>query len=172
MPGRLPSQGSLQLAPVYVPHPFYRTWIAVFVASLLSPPLLDAVLDRNRARVAMCALAMLLPYLSTRLDPQLRRKYMFEAVVARARMRHGPGSPSRQMPRTASEPTQHWLGTLDELRPCSGITPPQPPTSPPRAPPSVSPGTPYGRIDHAPPVFQLPPSVPPTHHAAGWETRA
>lgn len=114
-------QGSLHLAPIPVPHPFYRTWLALLTAELLTPALVDALIARSARRTAPLLLALLAPYLAARIDPQLRSKYASEALCARAQS-DAADTPSGAMrlPRSASQPAR--------VRPL-------PDTSPPRSPP-------------------------------------
>ena len=57
----------LDVSEVYMPHPFYRGLLAFLVAVFTTPPLVDACIERSRGRILLCALALLLPYLSTKL---------------------------------------------------------------------------------------------------------
>jgi len=75
---------TLDVSEVYMPHPFYRGLLAFLVGVFATPLLVDALLSRSRRHVLGCAITMLLPYLTTKLDPNLLRKYNFEAAVARA----------------------------------------------------------------------------------------
>ena len=76
----------IDIQSVYMPHPFYRGLLAIVVGAFASPPLVDALIDRSKGRVLLCALAMLVPYLTTKLDPDLWKKYNFAAAVARAQL--------------------------------------------------------------------------------------
>jgi len=86
-------RGCLDMSNIYVPHPFIRSYLALVSAELVTPPLVDALIRHNRRRVLLLCLALLLPYLSTRLDPGLRDKYNFEAAVARRGSPDGDASP-------------------------------------------------------------------------------
>lgn len=60
-------QASLDVSTLYMPHPFYRGVIAFAVGILATPPLVDALIARSRRKLLLCILALLLPYLSTKL---------------------------------------------------------------------------------------------------------
>ena len=82
----------LDSSDIYVPHPWRRTWLAIAVSSVCTPALIDALIDRQPRRSALLGALMLLPYLSSRLDPNLRKHYHFEYVVGRAKGEHVPAS--------------------------------------------------------------------------------
>ena len=74
-------QAKLDSSSIYTPHPWRRAWWALFSGAILTPPLFNALLDRRQARAALYGLALALPYLSTRLDPHLLRKYRFDFAL-------------------------------------------------------------------------------------------
>jgi len=99
--------GQLDASKLYMPHPWKRTWLAAIAALGLTPPMVEAILDRSRGRAALYAIGLLLPYLSTRLDPNLRRTYMFEAALARASEAARCKQPP-ELPRVQSETPLRW----------------------------------------------------------------
>ncbi|KOO32604.1 hypothetical protein Ctob_015439, partial [Chrysochromulina tobinii] len=108
---------SLDVQAVYMPHPFYRGLLAYLVGVFATPPLVDALIVRSRRRVLQWLIVMLIPYLTTKLDPNLLREYNFEAGLARARQQllsaaaartakrigSGRGSGANGMPRVQSD---------------------------------------------------------------------
>ena len=65
----------------------------------------DGLIDRNRPKAALSLLALLLPYLSARLDPSLRKKYKFEFELARhAHPEGSKHSSPALLPRCATTP--------------------------------------------------------------------
>mmetsp|Transcript_5561 Transcript_5561/g.17087 ORF Transcript_5561/g.17087 Transcript_5561/m.17087 type:complete len:274 (+) Transcript_5561:93-914(+) len=77
--------GHLDASEIYVPHPWRRTWVSILVGCAATPPLVDALIRKERWRVLALASAMLLPYLSSSLDPRLRQRYFFEFQLQRLR---------------------------------------------------------------------------------------
>jgi len=74
----------LDASGVYVPHPWKRAWLAIFVGVLATPPLVGALIDRKARHVVLYAGLLLAPYLSARLDPTLRQTYNFECRLSEA----------------------------------------------------------------------------------------
>ena len=74
----------LDATDLYIPHPWKRAWVAIFTGAILTPPLVDALSSRKHGKAAMCVLALFAPWLSAKLDPNLKQKYMFEAAHKRA----------------------------------------------------------------------------------------
>ncbi|CAE8626460.1 unnamed protein product [Polarella glacialis] len=68
----------LDASGIYVPHPWRRAWFGIFVGAFVTPPFVDALIRRDRVGILASVLALLVPWLSTRLDPEMRRKYNFE----------------------------------------------------------------------------------------------
>jgi len=103
----------LDSSSIYVPHPWKRTWLSILAATVFTPMMVDRLIERNHGRAAACAIAMLLPYLSTRLDPDLKATYNFEFAVASVHeqrrreqdeaLREARGMPRKGMPRAATE---------------------------------------------------------------------
>ena len=77
----------LDASDVYVPHPWKRAWTAICVGVLMTPRLVSALISRQHARSALYALVMLAPWLSAKLDPDLRKKYNFECRLSEATRR-------------------------------------------------------------------------------------
>mmetsp|Transcript_30765 Transcript_30765/g.75682 ORF Transcript_30765/g.75682 Transcript_30765/m.75682 type:complete len:254 (-) Transcript_30765:308-1069(-) len=93
----------LDSSEIYVPHPWRRTWLAIATSLLATPALVDALIDNKRRRGLLIFLGMLLPYLSTRLDPKLRDTYNFEYAVATARGNSGAtDADEKKIPRSES----------------------------------------------------------------------
>mmetsp|Transcript_21799 Transcript_21799/g.32449 ORF Transcript_21799/g.32449 Transcript_21799/m.32449 type:complete len:183 (-) Transcript_21799:351-899(-) len=78
----------LDSSDIYVPHPWRRTWLAILVSALSTPALVNSLIAKSSRRTAIIGLVMLLPYLSTRLDPNLRSTYNFEYKVCNAKGPH------------------------------------------------------------------------------------
>ena len=98
---------NLDASQLYAPHPWRRAWLGICVGAFATPPLVDAILAGKRRRVALCALALLVPYLTTKLDPGLKAKYGFEAKLAEAthhrRSNQQGAHRHRKLPRVQSE---------------------------------------------------------------------
>uniref|UniRef100_A0A7S0Q9E8 Uncharacterized protein n=1 Tax=Coccolithus braarudii TaxID=221442 RepID=A0A7S0Q9E8_9EUKA len=73
----------LDASGIYVPHPWLRTWISIIVCVFGTPLLVDACISKNRRRALVLLIAMVVPYLTARLDPKLRKKYHFEFQLQR-----------------------------------------------------------------------------------------
>lgn len=73
----------LDASDLYIPHPWKRAWVAIFTGAILTPPLVDALVSRKHGKAAICVLALFAPWLSAKLDPNLKQKYMFEAAHKR-----------------------------------------------------------------------------------------
>ena len=58
---------------------------------VLTPSLVNALVARRHGRAALLAATLLLPYLTTKLDPDLKKKYAFEyALQLQQARRTGP----------------------------------------------------------------------------------
>ncbi len=95
-------QAKLDSSGIYVPHPWRRAWIGIATGMLTMPPLVDALIAKRRARSAALAGVLLLPWLSTFLDPRLKATYDWKYALAKlqaarkeaVRKRHGAHSGS------------------------------------------------------------------------------
>ena len=67
---------------IYVPHPWRRAWLAIVVGLASTPTLVDSLIQRRVKRALALVALMTLPYLSTKLDPTLKRKYDFAYALA------------------------------------------------------------------------------------------
>lgn len=102
----------LDSSDIYVPHPWKRAWLAIFTSMVATPPLVNGIIDRDRRKVILSLALLLAPYLSARLDPNLRQKYNFEAIIARHQERTqtdeqqgaGGAAAARSLPRCMSSP--------------------------------------------------------------------
>lgn len=74
---------TLDVSTLYVPHPWKRAWAGVLAALFTTPRLVDALNARDRRKVLLYASILMLPWLSAKLDPNLRSKYNFECMLAR-----------------------------------------------------------------------------------------
>ena len=77
----------LDASELYVPHPWKRAWAGITAGVLATPPFVDACIDRSPRRIALYAALLLAPWLSARLDPNLRLKYNFECRLSEAQNR-------------------------------------------------------------------------------------
>jgi hypothetical protein len=94
----------LDSSDIYVPHPWRRAWLSIVTSILCTPSLVDALIARNRGKAALVSLVALVPYLTTRLDPGLRRKYKFEYELARHTKPVAEETANKPLPRVASTP--------------------------------------------------------------------
>ena len=76
----------LDASDLYVPHPWKRAWAGIGAGVLATPPFVDACIDRSPRRIAFYAALLLAPWLSARLDPNLRLKYNFECRLSEAQV--------------------------------------------------------------------------------------
>ncbi|KAF4738370.1 hypothetical protein FOZ62_023838 [Perkinsus olseni] len=67
--------GTLNVAELYMPHPAKRAWLASLAGQLLAPLLVTAIVDRKWKKAGVIFLIILLPWLSSSLDPNVKRKY-------------------------------------------------------------------------------------------------
>ena len=80
---------------------------------LLTPALVNALVARRHGRAALLAAALLIPYMTTRLDPDLKKKYAFEYALqklgpAARRARVKPRGRVGDLPRSQSyDPMRH-----------------------------------------------------------------
>ena len=82
---------------------FFAAAPAVATSLLATPALVDALIDNERRRGLLIFLGMLVPYLSTKLDPKLRDTYNFEYAVATARGNSGAAeADEKKIPRSES----------------------------------------------------------------------
>ena len=75
----------LDASDLYVPHPWKRAWAAIFCGVTFTPPLVDALIRRKNGKAALCVLALAMPWLLAKLDPELRSKYNFECKLSEAK---------------------------------------------------------------------------------------
>tara|TARA_B110001452_G_scaffold109718_1_gene91030 strand:+ start:1642 stop:2508 length:867 start_codon:yes stop_codon:yes gene_type:complete len=100
----------LDSSDIYVPHPWKRAWLAIFTSMLCTPPLVNGIIEKDRRKVLLSLALLLAPYLSARLDPNLRQKYNFEAIIARHQERDeeqqsaGGAAAAKPLPRCMSSP--------------------------------------------------------------------
>ena len=81
-----------------------ETVLSIVTSILCTPSLVDALIARNRGKAALVSLVALVPYLTTRLDPGLRRKYKFEYELARHTKPVAEEAANKPLPRVASTP--------------------------------------------------------------------
>lgn len=77
-------QAKLDSSGIYVPHPWRRAWFAIGTGMLATPPLVDSLIRRDRRKLALMIFVILFPWLTTRFDPHLKHKYMFEYAITQA----------------------------------------------------------------------------------------
>ena len=75
---------TLDASDIYVPHPWKRAWLGILVAVMTTPPLVDSLRTRNTRASLLYTLALCTPWLMSKLDPNLKRKYQFECMLANA----------------------------------------------------------------------------------------
>lgn len=76
---------TLDVSNVYVPHPWRRAWAGVLTALLAMPSLVHALNARHPRAAVLRSIILLLPWLSSKLDPTLRATYNFECMLASQR---------------------------------------------------------------------------------------
>ena len=106
--------GKLDASDVYVPHPWVRGWVGAVMGMASAPLLTRALADRKASLLLFATTLCVLPYLSTRLDPSLKKWYGLDYLAAAAASppsddseresgRDGGGA----MPRTSTWPCIH-----------------------------------------------------------------
>lgn len=78
----------LDASEIYVRHPWKRAWLALVVGVFTTPHVVDALVDRRGKRLALLLALLTLPWLTTRLDPRLKRKYDFAFALQRVAESH------------------------------------------------------------------------------------
>lgn len=73
--------GMLDASSIYVPHPWKRSWLSGVIAMVMSPFLMDAALDKNKLKFLKCIIVIVIPYLTTKLDVNLEKKYKLEFLL-------------------------------------------------------------------------------------------
>ncbi len=74
--------GHLDASTIYVPHPWKRGWLAAVLGMLLTPTMIHSAQTRQKHKFLLAVFTTLLPYVSTRFDPDLKKKYDFEHILA------------------------------------------------------------------------------------------
>ena len=59
-----------------MPHP-WKSWFGVLTGMLAAPQLVESLQNKKKGKL-LFILSMMIPYLSTRLDKELTKKYGFE----------------------------------------------------------------------------------------------
>ncbi|KAF4676200.1 hypothetical protein FOL47_006591 [Perkinsus chesapeaki] len=67
--------GTLNVAELYMPHPAKRAWLASLAGQLLGPVLITGIVDRKWKKAGIILFIILLPWLSSSLDPNVKKKY-------------------------------------------------------------------------------------------------
>lgn len=75
-------QAQLDSSSVYVPHPWRRAWGGIFMGIFATPRLVEALIAKDGKRTLLTLMALCLPWCTTRFDPKLKQKYMFEYAVS------------------------------------------------------------------------------------------
>lgn len=73
--------GCMDASDIYVPHPWKRAWIAALTSMLSSPHIVDAMIHRDKKKIVLLISILSIPYLTTRLDSVLKKKYNFEYML-------------------------------------------------------------------------------------------
>ena len=90
----------LDASDIYVPHPWKRGWFAVITAMLASPHLEDSIQNHKKGKFLFVIISMLIPYLSTRLDKEVIKKYGFEYSLCRRNLHQ-----TKKMAKASSSPS-------------------------------------------------------------------
>jgi hypothetical protein len=91
--------GQLDASNIYVPHPWKRSWLAVITGMMLAPEFVNSLQQNKKSRLFIIVFLFLLPYLSTKLDPNLKKTYNFEYILTK----HNSQRPTK-MKRVISTP--------------------------------------------------------------------
>mmetsp|Transcript_13130 Transcript_13130/g.30682 ORF Transcript_13130/g.30682 Transcript_13130/m.30682 type:complete len:266 (-) Transcript_13130:121-918(-) len=75
-------QAQLNSSSTYVPHPWRRCWFGIVLSTMVTPHLVNAMVDKHLKKASALFALLFVPWLTTRFDPQLKKKYMFEYAVA------------------------------------------------------------------------------------------
>ena len=74
---------SLDPSKIYVPHPWKRAWLAALFGWFLTPCIVKNAIQARYKRLFLTLFILCIPYLSTKFDPNLRRKYNFEFALSK-----------------------------------------------------------------------------------------
>lgn len=103
--------GGLNAETLYCPHPIRRSWCACIAGHLLAPALLNRLVDKDYRGAALIAAVLTLPYLSTALDPNLRKRY----PVAEMKLHVHTVEKEEWEDEKHSDWTSTWLSKQDPL---------------------------------------------------------
>ena len=76
--------GNLDVSQIYVPHPWKRAWLAAVISMILTPKMIFYAQTKQFKKFLCVILGMTIPLLTTKLDPNLQKKYNFEFISAKA----------------------------------------------------------------------------------------
>eukprot|EP00929_Paragymnodinium_shiwhaense_P037919 TRINITY_DN20114_c0_g1_i1.p1 TRINITY_DN20114_c0_g1~~TRINITY_DN20114_c0_g1_i1.p1 ORF type:complete len:268 (-),score=37.91 TRINITY_DN20114_c0_g1_i1:769-1572(-) len=75
-------QAKLDSSGIYVPHPWRRAWFAIFTAMGVTPFLVEGLIKRSARSVVACVLALMVPWLTSVCDPNLKKTYTLDFMLA------------------------------------------------------------------------------------------
>lgn len=104
--------GCMDASDIYVPHPWKRAWIAVLTSMLSSPHIVNAMIQKDKKKIVLLLFILSMPYLTTRLDSGLKKKYDFEYILKKKSCHDVKG-----VARIASEPILNYVSTQLESSP-------------------------------------------------------
>ena len=87
---------------VYVPHPWKRGWLAAITAMYLTPHLVSSLQRRRHLRALLVCIIISFPYISTALDPDLKRRYDMEYALSKLNAEEFKDDEKRKIPKEKS----------------------------------------------------------------------
>ena len=78
--------GNLDGSCLYVPHSWKRGWSSFFLTSLLTPNLTHYLINKDRKKILLCSVAMILPLILQHIDYQSQVMYKFQYMLNKAKV--------------------------------------------------------------------------------------
>lgn len=77
--------GKLDSSESYVPHPWKRAWLSILLSMIMTQKAVNHCVDKKYSKAILSATPLALPYILSKFDKKMKKKYTFEYLVQRHR---------------------------------------------------------------------------------------
>lgn len=77
--------GKLDSSESYVPHPWKRAWLSILLSMIMTQKAVNYCVDKKYRKAILSATPIALPYILSKFDKKMRKKYTFEYLLQKHR---------------------------------------------------------------------------------------